>query len=233
MRTTTPLFVGLALNLLCNTHVQAAAVDPAAISAAAERAVRAAAGGSASQLLLDPAELDPRLRVAGCDRPLSGFLPDPNALHYQTTVGVRCEGSVRWTIYTTVHVETQAPVLVARRALQRDAELGAADFKLETRRVPGLLTAYVTDASALKGQRLRRSLAADDALSFDALEPANLIHRGQTVVLIAHADGFEVRMNGVALADGRASEHIRVQNTSSQRVVEGVVRSDTEVEAPL
>ena len=40
-------------------------------------------------------------------------------------------------------------------------------------------------------------------------------------------------MTGSALADGRASEHIRVQNMSSQRVVEGIVRSDTEVEAPL
>ena len=40
-------------------------------------------------------------------------------------------------------------------------------------------------------------------------------------------------MNGIALADGRASEHIRVQNVSSQRVVEGIVRSDSVVEAPL
>ena len=66
-------------------------------------------------LLLQPAPLDPRLRVAACDRPLNGFLTDTSALRYQTTVGVRCEGSVRWTIYTTVRVETQAPVLVARQ----------------------------------------------------------------------------------------------------------------------
>jgi len=52
-------------------------------------------------------------------------------------------------------------------------------------------------------------------------------------VLVAHSGGFEVRVNGVALSDGRASEHIRVQNASSQRVVEGIVRSESEVEAPL
>jgi flagella basal body P-ring formation protein FlgA len=235
MRTPTPLICAVALAALAAVaHVDAAAMaDATAISNAAENAVRASAGPSASQLLLQPAPLDPRLRVAGCDRPLTAFLTDTNALHYQTTVGVRCEGSVRWTIYTTIRVETQAVVLVARRALQRDDELSAADFRLETRRVPGLLSAYVVDSTALKGQRLRRPLSADDPLSFDALVPANLIHRGQTVVLIAHAGGIEVRMNGVALADGRASERIRVQNTSSQRVVEGIVRSDSEVEAPL
>jgi flagella basal body P-ring formation protein FlgA len=235
MRTPTTIICAIAFAALAAaTHAGALAMaDSAAITTAAENAVRASAGPAAGQLLLQPSPLDPRLRVAGCDRPLTAFLTDDRALRYQTTVGVRCEGSVRWTIYTTVRVETQAVVLVARRPLQRDDELSAADFKLETRRVPGLLSAYVLDNSALKGQRLRRPLAADDPLSFDALVPANLIHRGQTVVLVAHAGGLEVRMNGVALADGQASERIRVQNTSSQRVVEGIVRSDTEVEAPL
>jgi flagella basal body P-ring formation protein FlgA len=70
-------------------------------------------------------------------------------------------------------------------------------------------------------------------LSFEALAPANVIHRGQQVVLLAHSGAVEVRMNGVALADGRISERIRVQNQSSQRVVEGIVRSANEVETPL
>src|ERR1019366_1032959 len=144
-----------------------------------------------------------------CDRALTGFLTDSSPLRYQTTVGVRCEGSVRWTIYTSVRVESQAPVLVARRSLARNADITAGDFKLETRRVPGILSAYVTDLAALAGQRLSRPMAADEPLS------------------------FEVRMNGIALADGRASEHIRVQNVSSQRVVEGIVRSESIVEAPL
>ena len=52
-------------------------------------------------------------------------------------------------------------------------------------------------------------------------------------MLLVHDRSLEVRVNGIALADGRASERIRVQNISSQRVVEGIVRSDTVVEAPL
>jgi len=233
MQTTTPLICALALAILAQVPSSQAAVDAGAIRAAAESAVRASAGATAGQLLLQSAPLDPRLRVAACDRPLTAFLTDSGPLRRQTTVGVRCDGSIRWTIYTSVLVETQAPVLVARRALPRDEELTAADFTLETRRVPGLLSAYVTELSALQGQRLRHPLAVDDPLSFDALTPANLIHRGQTVILVAHVGGLEVRVNGVAMADGRASERIRVQNTSSQRIVEGIVRSDTVVEAPL
>jgi flagella basal body P-ring formation protein FlgA len=233
MRTQTLIICAAALVALARNATPASSIDPATINAAAEEAVRARAGAAASALLLEAAPLDARLRVAGCDRPLSAAPTDANELRYQTTVAVRCEGSVRWTVYTTVRVETQAPVLVARRALARDAEITAADFKLETRRVPGMLSAYVTDPTALRSQRLSRALPADAPLSFDALAPANLIHRGQTVVLVAHAGGLEVRTNGIALSDGHASEHIRVQNATSQRVVEGIVRSESEVEAPL
>lgn len=234
MRVTT-LFIYITLLILASAGLRATAAttELSAISSAAENAVRARAGAAADQLILEAAPLDQRLRVSGCDRPLTGFLTDTSSLRYQNTVGVRCDGSVRWTVYTTVHVESQAVVLVTRRALGRDAETTAADFKLETRRLPGLPSAYVSDAAALKGQRLSRPLPVDQPLSFEALAPANLIHRGQAVVLVAHSGGFEVRVNGVALSDGRASEHIRVQNASSQRVVEGIVRSDSEVEAPL
>jgi len=208
-------------------------LDPAAISLAAQDAVRAQAGSAAAALLLDSAPLDPHLRIAACDAPLRTFLTGDGQLHHQTMVGVRCDGSVRWTLYTSVTVQTQAEVLVARRALERDAELTAADFQLQSRRVPGTLGAYVTDAASVAGQRLRRPLAGGEPLELDALAPAFLIHRGQQVVLLARSGGIEVRMAGVALADGRAAETIRVQNVSSQRVVEGIVRSDTVVETPL
>lgn len=233
MQTTTLVFYALALAALTRPASAADLAEPAMISAAAESAVRAQAGAAAKLLSLQAAPLDARLRVGACDRPLTAFLTDSSLLRAQTTVGVRCEGSVRWTIYTSVSVESQAAVLVARRALARNADISAADFQVQSRRVPGIVSAYVTDAGALTGQRLSRPVAAGEPLSFEALAPANLVHRGQQVVLVAHAGTLEVRMNAIALADGRASERIRVQNVSSQRVVEGVVRSENLVEAPL
>jgi flagella basal body P-ring formation protein FlgA len=208
-------------------------LDPATITVAAQAAVRAQAGPAAGALVLQSAPLDPHLRIAACDQPLQAFVTGDGQLHNQTMVGVRCDGSVRWTLYNSVTVQSQAEVLIARRALERDTELKPTDFQLENRRVPGTLGAYVTEPDALAGQRLRRPLAGGEPLAADALAPAFLIHRGQQVVLLARAGGIEVRMAGVALADGRASESIRVQNLSSQRIVEGIVRSDTVVEAPL
>jgi flagella basal body P-ring formation protein FlgA len=207
--------------------------DPDLIRSAAAAAVRVQAGAAAGALTLQVSPLDTRLRVASCDRPLSTFVSSSGSMRGQTTVGVRCEGSVRWTIYTSVAAQSQAKVLVARRSLPRDTEATAADFKLEDRLVPGLANAYVSDSASLAGQRLGRPIAAGDPLTVEALAPANLIHRGQQVTLLARAGGFEVRMVGVALSDGHESERIKVQNQSSQRVVEGIVRSANEVEIPL
>ena len=209
------------------------------IRAAAERAVRTQAVTAATEavgdatLRLQAAPLDPRLRVAACDRDLTGAITNGGQVRAQTTVGVRCEGQVRWTVYTSVSVESETTVLIARRALPRDAEVTAADFTVETRWVPGFASAYVRAPAALAGQRLGRGIGAGEALAAEVLAPANLIHRGQQVVLLAHAGGLEVRMTGIALGDGRASQRIRVQNQSSQRVVEGVVLSSNEIEIPL
>ena len=229
----TPFLAAFTFAVLIRAGGAVEFVDPANIDAAAKEAVRAQAGPGATTLSLQAGPLDPRMRLVACDHPLQGFVTGDGQLHYQTTVGVRCDGSTRWTIYTSVIVQSQAAVLVARRPLARDVELTAADFRSETRRVPGLISAYVTEPTALSGQRLRRPIAAGEPLACDALAAANLIHRGQQVVLLARTGGIEVRMNGIALADGGAGGRIRVQNLSSQRTVEGIIRSDTVVETSL
>jgi flagella basal body P-ring formation protein FlgA len=231
MRTHTLVFCALAITT--RTASADAMTDPALIRAAAERAVRAQAGASTNPLTLHVAPLDSRLRVAACDVPLTASIVGASEVRPQTMVGVRCEGSIHWTVYTTVKVESQAAVFIALRSMPRDTEVTAADFKLETRSVPGIASAYVGDAAALAAQRLGRPILGGEPLAFEALAPANLIHRGQHVVLLAHTGGLEVRMNGIALDDGRASQRIKVQNESSQRVMEGIVRSANEVEAPL
>jgi flagella basal body P-ring formation protein FlgA len=208
-------------------------IDGRSISRAAMQAVRALAGAGADTLLLTAAPLDARLRLPACDRALETFITDDGQVRPQTTVGVRCAGSVRWTFYTSITVESVAPVLTARYALPRDAALTAADFQVQTRHVPGLIAGYLSTPAALAGQRLRRPVSAGEPLSIDALAPAPLVRRGQQVVLVARGAGIEVRATGIALSDGRASDHIRVQNLSSQRIVEGIVRSDSVVETPL
>jgi flagella basal body P-ring formation protein FlgA len=207
--------------------------DVAALQSAAERAVRREIPQGDGQVIVHAQNLDPRLRLAECDQALDAAITGDGQARAHTTVAVHCPGAVHWTVYLSVTIDSEFPVLVATHAMSRDAELHPADFELVARRLPGLTTDYVTKPAMLTGQRLRQGLASGEALSLLAMTPANLIHRGQQVTLIAAAGGFEVRMSAVALSDGRLADRIRVQNTSSQRVIEGIVRSDSVVEVPL
>jgi flagella basal body P-ring formation protein FlgA len=53
------------------------------------------------------------------------------------------------------------------------------------------------------------------------------------VTLVVDNGGMEIRMAGKALSDGALDQRIRVENVSSRRVVEGIVRSAEIVEIRL
>jgi len=147
------------------------------------------------------------------------------ALQARSTVGVTCAGSVHWTVYVPVTVESKINVLVLTRAVNRDARLTAADVTVETRRTAGPGNAYLTAPAELNGRTVRRPLAAGTTLSVDMFTPDLIVRRGQAVTLLSSGSAVEVRANGRAMVDGAAGARIQVQNLSSMRVVEGVVES--------
>lgn len=167
--------------------------------------------------------LDSRLRLAACNAPLDAFVANGGTLQARTTVGVRCPDTGGWTVYVPVSVELEAPVLVLRRPLARRAHVEAADVELQTRRLPGLASNFLTDVSSVQGRRLRRALPAGTPLTFDVLDRAVLVQRGQQVTLVASTGSVEIRARGQALSEGGAYDRVRVQNLSSHKIVEGVV----------
>jgi len=207
--------------------------DPARIRDAAERAVRDTAAMATTELSAVAEPTDPRLRLARCSAAPHARIVGDGQLREHTTVAVRCEAGAAWLVYVSVAVSTDMPVLVARRALPRDAVPTPADFMAVVRRVPGTSALFVTDPAQLAGKRLLRPLGVGEALSADALLTAPVVRRGQQLMLLAHAGGMDVRVTVVALMDGRAEERIRVQNPASLRVVEATVRSPELVEIAL
>jgi flagella basal body P-ring formation protein FlgA len=221
------------LSLAGPVHATAADTeDPTHIREVAEQAVRDAAG-PVMNLVVSSDPADPRLRLARCTTPLRPQLSGDGQLREHTTVAVRCEGASRWVLYVSVALATELPVLVAQRALARDAIPTAADFTEVVRRVPGASSMYVGSARELTGKRLRRPVAAGEALTAEALLTTPVVRRGQQLTLLAHAPGMDIRVTVVALMDGRPEERIRVQNPGSLRVVEATVRNSELVEIPL
>jgi flagella basal body P-ring formation protein FlgA len=193
------------------------------IRAAAESFVKSQLPRDASVASVTAGSLDRRLRLVRCTAGLHAQLAAGASLQARSMVGVACDGPARWTVYVPVTVESRVSVLVLKHPVPRDARLTREDVNIESRKVTGLATAFLTDVSDLQARSVQRPLPLGTTLTMDMFKPDLVIRHGQEVTLIAAAGGIEVRAAGRALADAAGGARLKVQNLSSLKVVEGVV----------
>lgn len=174
-------------------------------------------------------EQDARLRLPQCRVALQAFLPSGAKDVGNTAVGVRCPDP-GWTVYqrATVHVYDQ--VLVARHFLRRNSTLSANDLKAERRELSALPGGYETDAAQLIGKQLRQALMAGMVISPRNVKIPSAVRQGDTITLVVRSGGMEVTSSGIALGEAGIGQRVRVRNTASQRVIEGVVVGERRVE---
>lgn len=205
----------------------------ATIREAAVEAVRSAAADTAETIEVLADSPDPRLQLPRCEEPLKATLPSATRLSGRLTVEVSCAGQQPWRLYLPVRIESSRPVVVAARSLTRDTILAPGDVRVATLG-PGV-SGYgtLTDPAQVIGQRLRRSLEAGAPVSAALLDAPLIVRRGQQVTLEALAGNFAVRVAGVARSDGALGQLIEVENGSSGKTVQAVVRSERTVEVLL
>lgn len=199
-------------------------------------AVRFVADQSAPTAKVEAAAMDTRLRLPGCPQPLRASAPNP-ANRGGWSVAVTCDlpggaGSL-WSIFVPVRVADLRPVVVLARPLAPNQPITADALALEPRDIATLSFGYLSDPQQAIGQTLRRPLSPGATLTPDALAAQKLIKRGALITIVGRVGGLEVRAQGKALGDGGGGERISVENVSSHRVVEGVIRDSGNVEVGL
>lgn len=184
------------------------------------------AHGPGFDIAVSAGPLDDRLRLRACDESLEAFMAPGTRTSGNTTVGVRCQGPVSWTLYVPVQIEVYGEVLVLSEPLPRGTLLQPAQLRLERHDVGRLVSGgYLADPEAARGMVLRRALQAGTVLTPQMVEPPRLVERGQRVLLLADTGSVAVRVEAEAMGDGALGERVRVRNLSSQKIVEGQVVS--------
>jgi flagella basal body P-ring formation protein FlgA len=196
----------------------------------AEDFVRAKTGDATGRTTVQAGSLDSRHRLPLCDQPLEAFMRRGAKIAARTIVGVRCAGGKPWKVYVPVDVIVTETILTARRTLPRDHLLTKADLATDKRDVSRMISGYFSDPSGLMGQRLKQQIIAGRAITPAMLQADRVIRRGQSVTLTVSNRGLNIKMAGKALMDGAISQRIRVENSTSGRIVEGIVRSPEIVE---
>jgi flagella basal body P-ring formation protein FlgA len=188
---------------------------------------------NADSLKVTPGELDKRLRLTRCQRPLETFSTGKRHTGTRQTVGVRCRGASEWTIYVSLTVELSKRILVANRHLTRGSSIRSGDFRLEKRVVSGLHRGYLDNPADILGRMLKRSVRKNAALAPNQLQPQLDIRRGGQVTIVGRSGAIEVRMAGRAREDGSRGDRVKVTNISSEREIEGIVVARDTVEVSM
>ncbi len=168
-------------------------------------------------------QMDKRLRLQACQHELQVFSPQSKVTLGQQTVGVKCRGETPWTVYVQVTAKLMKHAVVSQRSLSSRHVLTESDLTLKRVDVGQLKQSYTTRTDNLIGKQLKYPVAMGTVITQAHVKPIKMVRRGDQVVLIAEAGSMEVKMNGVALSDASYGQRVKVKNSSSKRVVEGLV----------
>ncbi|MCS3837283.1 flagella basal body P-ring formation protein FlgA [Pseudomonas sp. JAI111] len=177
--------------------------------------------------------LDPRMHMPMCDKELTATLESPATPIGRVTVKVRCDSSSPWTVFVPAQVRLFRDVVTTTRPLKRAGIIEPGDVMLRERDISLINQGYFTALDQAIGQKLTRPTVADQVLTLVHLEQAEVISKGDQVVITARSGTLSVRMPGEALSNGGLREQIRVKNLNSNRVIKAQVIAPGQVEVAM
>jgi len=149
------------------------------------------------------------------------------------TVTIRVDGRQYQTVPMGLRIGRYRDVVVAARALEPRSPLGGTDLRLERRpatEVPEGVLSAVPDATDLE---VTRPVRAGETLTEALLRQRIVVKRGELVTLLLEGPGFRIVAQGVASADARRGEAVKVVNSTSKREAVGKVEGPGIVRVPF
>lgn len=145
---------------------------------------------------------------------------------------VSCPGSAGWQFNVTVRPDVSVPVVMPKSLIARDTVITADDLQLKKFNISGQREGLMMNMDEAIGLTSKRALQPGKPLTRSELVLPVLVKRDQPVMIVSRTAGITASMPGVALKNGRKGDVIKIRNSSSQRVISGVV-DDTGVVTTL
>ena len=119
-------------------------------------------------------------------------------------------------------------VFVLKHSKKKGAQIEKSDLVLSEEKKINSNGAF-DDLKKILGKRLKRSLRKGAILKANHLNPEWLVYKNQKVTIEHNIGEIYVKMNGIALSNGAKGERILVKNISSNKTVEGFVKSEKKI----
>ncbi|EOG8151905.1 flagellar basal body P-ring formation chaperone FlgA [Citrobacter werkmanii] len=145
---------------------------------------------------------------------------------------VSCPGSNGWQFNVAVRPDVSIPVVMPKSLIARDTVITADDLQLKKFNISNQREGLMTNIDEAIGLTSKRALQPGKPITRSELVLPVLVKRDQPVMIVSHMAGITASMPGVALKNGRKGDVIKIRNSSSQRIISGMV-DDTGVVTTL
>jgi flagellar basal body P-ring formation protein FlgA len=178
---------------------------------------------------IDVGRLDPRLKLAPCER-VEPYLPPGTRLWGRSRIGLRCTlGSTAWNVYLPITVKVYAQGWVAAAPIAAGSVIGPGDLVQSEVDLADNTTALVTDPDQAIGRTVQRAITPGSGIRTADLRARQWFAAGDTVKVVAQGRGFAITGSGEAMAHGVEGRMVRVR-TDNGKIVTGFAAGDRRVE---
>lgn len=167
------------------------------------------------RLQIEVGKIDPRLKLAACDR-LEYFLPPGSKEWGKLTVGVRCLTPRPWTIYVATNVRAFGDYVSTTKALASGQQISANDLQLTKGEISNFAPGLITQPDKAIGKTLLTSQAAGVSLHQLMFKLIPLIQSGQSVKIFTTGAGFLATNDGIAINNAAEGQLVRARTNSGQ-----------------
>lgn len=152
---------------------------------------------------------------------------------FGVTVTIKVDGRIFQAVPLSLRVGHLQTVLVATRALDPRGDIGPADLRLEPRASTEIPAGALATMPEIVDLEVVRPVRAGEVLTPGMVRRRLVVHRGDVVTLVLEGRGFRITSKGLAIADARRGEALRVVNPSSKRESLGRVEGPGLVRVPF
>jgi flagellar basal body P-ring formation protein FlgA len=177
--------------------------------------------------------LDSRQSVPNCAVPLAVETKEPLQTSARLNLQVSCNQTATWSVYVPIDLRIYRPVVVAVKPLTHGTTIAADDVRLTEANISQISGQYIGSLEEVVGKDVKRGIASGTPVLEQQLVPPLLVRRGESVVISAASNIVTVKISGIALADGRLGEQIRIKNLSSTRIVQAKIVGPGQAEVPM
>ena len=196
--------------------------DLEAVRSKAEAFLKTQAAAMPGNITVRAQRLDPRTKMAACDKLEPFMLPGRRAWG-KTSVGIRCHAPSKWTLYVKARVSVMGEYVAAALPLAQGHLITPVDLVTLKGDLTSLPPGTLTNPSEAVGKKISMSIPLGSAIRKELLRNQLAIQSGQMVRLVSHGSGFKVTAEGRALSSANEGQLVQTRTPSGQ-TISGIAR---------